>query len=155
MRIFHFMVLLSFEKHHSKSITTIPKVIQLCDGLMASGQNPLTHCMSSILLVSKTIVFAFFFFTVCVYSISVLFHVKGIPALLPVVEHGFVSKSLGSSALIDTDELETQREVMVAMLLRLVEYHQVLYLFSLLLCFCTDSRTDYSNPKLKFLSFRS
>lgn len=44
MCIFHFMVLLSFEKQHSQPITTIPKVLQLCDGLMASGQNPLTHC---------------------------------------------------------------------------------------------------------------
>lgn len=50
----------------------------------------------------------------------------GIPALLPVVEHGFLSKSSGSSGTIDAEELETQREVMVAMLLRLVEYHQVL-----------------------------
>lgn len=50
----------------------------------------------------------------------------GIPALLPVVEHGFLSKSSGNSGTIDAEELETQREVMVAMLLRLVEYHQVL-----------------------------
>lgn len=103
MCIFHFMVLLSFEKHHSKSITTIPKVIQLCDGLMASGQNPLTHC---------------------------------IPALLPVVEHGFLYKSAGSLSTIDTEELETQREFMVAMLLRLVEYHQVMKLLSVVLVEC-------------------
>lgn len=103
MCIFHFMVLLSFEKHHSKSITSIPKVIQLCDGLMASGQNPLTHC---------------------------------IPALLPVVEHGFISKASLSSGTIDAEELETQREVMVAMLLRLVEYHQVMKLLSIVLVEC-------------------
>jgi huntingtin len=43
-RIFYFLVHLSYEKHHSKSIIGVPKVIQLCDGLMASGQPPVTHC---------------------------------------------------------------------------------------------------------------
>lgn len=57
--------------------------------------------------------------------------IQGIPALLPVVEHGFLNKSSGSSSTVDTEELETQREVMVAMLLRLVEYHQVVKEFTL------------------------
>ncbi|MPC38908.1 Huntingtin [Portunus trituberculatus] len=42
--MFRFLVLLSYERHHSKSIIGVPKIIQLCDGLMASGQPPLSHC---------------------------------------------------------------------------------------------------------------
>ncbi|XP_050730332.1 huntingtin-like isoform X2 [Eriocheir sinensis] len=43
--MFRFLVLLSYERHHSKSIIGVPKIIQLCDGLMASGQPPLSHCI--------------------------------------------------------------------------------------------------------------
>lgn len=42
--MFRFLVLLSYERHHSKSIIGVPKIMQLCDGLMASGQPPLSHC---------------------------------------------------------------------------------------------------------------
>lgn len=41
--IFHFLVLLSYERYHSKSIIGMPKVIQLCDGIMASGLDPTLH----------------------------------------------------------------------------------------------------------------
>lgn len=50
-KIFRFLVHLSYEKNHSKPVISVAKVIQLCDGLMASGQNPLTHCESSINLI--------------------------------------------------------------------------------------------------------
>lgn len=43
--IFNFLVLLSYEKYHSKTIIGMPKIIQLCDGIMASGQQPTTHGM--------------------------------------------------------------------------------------------------------------
>ena len=36
--IFEFLVLLSYEKHHSKPIIDMPKILQLCEGLFASGQ---------------------------------------------------------------------------------------------------------------------
>uniref|UniRef100_A0A0A9YYT2 Huntingtin n=1 Tax=Lygus hesperus TaxID=30085 RepID=A0A0A9YYT2_LYGHE len=88
-QIFKFLVHLSNEKNHSKPVISIPEIIQLCDGLMASGQNPVTHC---------------------------------IPALLPVVEHIF----LLNVSNIDINELETQREVILAMLVRLAEFPQVL-----------------------------
>lgn len=39
-RIFYFLVLLSYERYHSKAIISVPKVLQLCDGLIASGQPP-------------------------------------------------------------------------------------------------------------------
>lgn len=41
--IFHFLVLLSYERYHSKSIINVPKIIQLCDGIIASGQPAMTH----------------------------------------------------------------------------------------------------------------
>lgn len=46
--------------------------------------------------------------------------ISGIPALLPVVEHVFLATSC-----TDLKQLEAQREVVLAMLLRLAEYHQV------------------------------
>lgn len=35
--------MLSYEKTHSKSIIGMPKIIQLCDGIMASGLQPVSH----------------------------------------------------------------------------------------------------------------
>jgi len=37
--------MLSYEKFHSKSVIMMPKIIQLCDGIMASGLDPVTHGM--------------------------------------------------------------------------------------------------------------
>ncbi|KAG8267649.1 hypothetical protein J6590_047234 [Homalodisca vitripennis] len=42
-KVFEFLVHLSYEKNHSKPVISVAKVIQLCDGLMASGQDPQTH----------------------------------------------------------------------------------------------------------------
>lgn len=102
-KIFNFLVHLSYEKYHSKVIIGIPKIIQLCDGLMASGQSPLTHC---------------------------------IPALVPLVEDIFLTRGSSTSGA-EQKELETTRDVLVSMLLRLVEYHQVIQLLAA--CF-TESR---------------
>lgn len=41
--IFFFLVLLSYERYHSKQIIGIPKIIRLCDGIMASGRKAVTH----------------------------------------------------------------------------------------------------------------
>lgn len=49
----------------------------------------------------------------------------GIPALVPIVEDVFLVRGTSSASSFDLKELETQREVLVSMLLRLVEYHQV------------------------------
>ena len=46
--IFQFLVLLSYEKYHSKSIITMARIIQLCDELMASGQDPSTHAIPAL-----------------------------------------------------------------------------------------------------------
>uniref|UniRef100_P42859-2 Isoform Short of Huntingtin n=1 Tax=Mus musculus TaxID=10090 RepID=P42859-2 len=43
--IFFFLVLLSYERYHSKQIIGIPKIIQLCDGIMASGRKAVTHAI--------------------------------------------------------------------------------------------------------------
>lgn len=98
-RMFNFLVHLSYEKNHSKAIIGVPKIIQLCDGLMASGQPAISHC---------------------------------IPALAPVIEDIFLVRN-GSSSLIEQRELETTRDVLIAMLLRLVEYHEVVELLALCL----------------------
>ncbi|XP_014488672.1 PREDICTED: huntingtin isoform X2 [Dinoponera quadriceps] len=98
-KIFNFLVHLSYEKNHSKAIIGIPKIIQLCDGLMASGQPAITHC---------------------------------IPALAPVIEDIFLIRN-GSSSVAEQRELETTRDVLIAMLLRLAEYHQIVELLALCL----------------------
>uniref|UniRef100_H2ZNB7 Huntingtin n=1 Tax=Ciona savignyi TaxID=51511 RepID=H2ZNB7_CIOSA len=41
--VFFFLVLLSYERYHSKSVITMSKIIQLCDGLMASEQGSASH----------------------------------------------------------------------------------------------------------------
>ncbi|XP_017892227.1 huntingtin isoform X3 [Ceratina calcarata] len=102
-KIFNFLVHLTYTKNHSKAIIGIPKIIQLCDGLLASGQPALTHC---------------------------------IPALAPVVEDVFLIRNASSNP-VEQRELETTREVLISMLLRLVEYHQIIELLALCL---TESR---------------
>ncbi|KAJ7336620.1 hypothetical protein OS493_011839 [Desmophyllum pertusum] len=107
--IFQFLVLLSYECfqpkfNQAKAIVGMPRIIQLCDGIMAGGQPAQTH---------------------------------GIPALQPIVHDLFVLRAAGKS---DTGEdLETQREVVVSMLLRLVHFPEVLeMLVTVLNCYQRD-----------------
>ncbi|KAK6634904.1 hypothetical protein RUM44_000151 [Polyplax serrata] len=106
--IFKFLILLSYEKQHSKSIMSIPKILQLCDGLMASDQPVQTHC---------------------------------IPALVPVVEDVFLLRHLS-----EDKELETQREVLLSMLLRLAEFPKVMDLLALVL---NDSKHNENKERWK------
>ncbi|XP_070613102.1 huntingtin isoform X1 [Erythrolamprus reginae] len=99
--VFFFLVLLSYERYHSKQIIGIPKIIQLCDGIMASGRKAVTHA---------------------------------IPALQPIVHDLFILR--GANKADAGKELETQKEVVVSMLLRLIQYHQVLEMFILVLQQC-------------------
>lgn len=48
---------------------------------------------------------------------------KGVPALLPIVEHVFLA-----TIYIDGKQVEAQREVVISMLLRIAEHHQVSYI---------------------------
>uniref|UniRef100_A0A8C3YS16 Huntingtin n=1 Tax=Catagonus wagneri TaxID=51154 RepID=A0A8C3YS16_9CETA len=105
--IFFFLVLLSYERYHSKQIIGIPKIIQLCDGIMASGRKAVTHA---------------------------------IPALQPIVHDLFVLR--GTNKADAGKELETQKEVVVSMLLRLVQYHQVLEMLILVLQQCHKEGED-------------
>ncbi|XP_058860961.1 huntingtin-like isoform X1 [Acipenser ruthenus] len=105
--IFFFLVLLSYERYHSKQIIGIPKIIQLCDGIMASGRKAVTHA---------------------------------IPALQPIVHDLFVLR--GSNKADAGKELETQKEVVVSMLLRLIQYHQVQEMFILVLQQCHKENED-------------
>lgn len=55
--IFNFLIMLSYEKYNSRTIVATPKIIQLCEGIMASGQDPVTHggllwCIVCILMTS-------------------------------------------------------------------------------------------------------
>ncbi|KAL3864910.1 hypothetical protein ACJMK2_006556 [Sinanodonta woodiana] len=99
--IFNFLVMLSYEKFHSKTIIGMPKIIQLCDGIMASGLHPTTHA---------------------------------IPALQPIVYDLFLLRGSNKSDI--SKDLETQREVVVSMLLRLIQYHQALDMFVIVLQQC-------------------
>ncbi|XP_006875391.1 PREDICTED: huntingtin [Chrysochloris asiatica] len=105
--IFFFLVLLSYERYHSKQIIGIPKIIQLCDGIMASGRKAVTHA---------------------------------IPALQPIVHDLFVLR--GTNKADAGKELETQKEVVVSMLLRLIQHHQVLEMFILVLQQCHKESED-------------
>ena len=51
---------------------------------------------------------------------------EGIPALVPLVEDVFLVRGSSSVSSFELKELDTQREVLMSMLLRLVEYHQVI-----------------------------
>ena len=120
--IFRFLVLLSYEKYHSKPIIDVPKILQLCEGLFASGQSG-----------EKYIV----------------------PALLPVAEDLFCqrtnssshSKTVKSSDPFDEEhqqipslsELDTQREVLLTMLLKVLMYPDVIELMIKIL---QSSRSD-------------
>ncbi|XP_068132416.1 huntingtin isoform X2 [Hyperolius riggenbachi] len=105
--VFFFLVLLSYERYHSKQIIGIPKIIQLCDGIMASGRKAVTHA---------------------------------IPALQPIVHDLFVLR--GTNKADAGKELETQKEVVVSMLLRLIQYHPVLEMFILVLQQCHKENED-------------
>ncbi|XP_066488921.1 huntingtin [Tiliqua scincoides] len=105
--IFFFLVLLSYERYHSKQIIGIPKIIRLCDGIMASGRKAVTHA---------------------------------IPALQPIVHDLFILR--GANKADAGKELETQKEVVVSMLLRLIQYHQVLEMFIIVLQQCHRENED-------------
>lgn len=92
-QIFYFLVLLSYERYHSKPVISMPEIIQLCDRLMASGQPPDRYV---------------------------------IPALQAIVEDLFLLPSANRTD--SRKELETQREVVVSVLLRLIQYPEVLEL---------------------------
>ncbi|KAL8615828.1 hypothetical protein ACOMHN_048536 [Nucella lapillus] len=99
--IFQFLVMLSYEKYHSKPIIDMPRIIHRCDGIMASGLQPDTHA---------------------------------IPALQPIMYDLFLLRGTARSDV--SKELETQREVVVSMLLRLIQYHQALEMFVVILQQC-------------------
>lgn len=47
--IFNFLVLLSYERYQSRTIISVPKIIQLADGLLASGQRPDEYVLPALL----------------------------------------------------------------------------------------------------------
>lgn len=51
--MFRFLVLLSYEKYHSKPIIDVPKILHLCEGLFASGQPAETFVMPALIPVAE------------------------------------------------------------------------------------------------------
>ena len=51
--MFKFLVLLSYEKYHSKPIIDVPKILHLCEGLFASGQSAETFVMPALIPVAE------------------------------------------------------------------------------------------------------
>lgn len=100
---------LASAKLQDDTIISINKVIHMCDELYASGQDLQEHC---------------------------------IPGLKHIVKYIFIEshKSLRRESLIATrpgnvqDELDTQQEVLFINLLKLVHYHEVVFLLHQILC---------------------
>lgn len=99
--MFEFLVAVSYERQHSRSIITVPKIIQLCDGLLASGQPPLSHCVLAL--------------GPLVEEVFVSSMTGGAGGLV----------TMGGQSADDAAELSTKREVLACTLLRLAYYHQV------------------------------
>jgi len=72
--IFNFLVMLSYEKFHSKPVITMPKIIQLCDGIMASGLDPTSHGGNKGFL--QILFFIFFFKVFISLKISITIVIK-------------------------------------------------------------------------------
>lgn len=88
LHIFEFLVLLSYEKYHSKVINDIPKILQLCEGLAARGESSEAYV---------------------------------VPALHVVAMDLFSGRSNSNDS-----ELETQREVVISMLLKQLSQQKVM-----------------------------
>ncbi|GJQ87772.1 hypothetical protein Trydic_g18631, partial [Trypoxylus dichotomus] len=119
-KMFEFLMNLSHGKQHSKSIIGVPKVIQLCDGLMACGQAPLGYCIPALRPI-----------------------VENVFLLARQRDYGS-STAAAATATADFSELEITREFLMSMLLRLFEYAQVMDLLRAIL---NDARrTDKRQP---------
>ncbi|XP_066917148.1 huntingtin-like isoform X4 [Clytia hemisphaerica] len=115
--VFQFLVLLSYECYQpkftqAKAIIGMPRIMRLCDEVMACEQPAVTHA---------------------------------IPALKPIVQDLFTSQS--QTRPDSAKDLDTQREVIVSMLLRVVQYPEVLQMLTTVL---NGSKTD--DEKWKRLS---
>jgi huntingtin len=95
--IFRFLVLLSYERSQP-SIINVPRLIQLCDGVMAVGVAAEDYT---------------------------------IPSLRPVVYDLFVARN--SSSMEPDKRLETQREVVISILNRIVQHQEVLSMLVIVL----------------------
>ena len=116
--IFRFLVLLSYEKYHSKPIIDVPKILSLCEGLFASGQPPQQVVLPA--LVSDEVE----------KQIFIEPDLGQMIFQIPVAEDLFLQKnnnSQGSSgATKDPAELESQRESVLNMLLKLIIYPEAM-----------------------------
>ncbi len=84
--IFRFLVLLSYEKFHSKPIIDVAKILRLCERLLSSGPDG-ERCV--------------------------------IAALVPITDDLFLYRSVTSAASLEPAELESHRQTVLTLLLRL------------------------------------
>ena len=109
--IFSFLILLSYERHHSKSIISFAKVIQLCDGILASGLDPTTHSKQATSLPCYRPHYH------CEVCLAV------VPVLETLVHDLFVARASNKPTDANKD-VETQREVLTSTLLKFVRHYQ-------------------------------
>jgi hypothetical protein len=116
--MFQFFINLSEDKNQSN---IIPEAIHLCDGLMASGYSPESYCMFIYVYLCLFMLYQI----LLNYNDNILIHFIGIPAILPIVEYVYILKSAFMVNSSDLKELEAQREMLFAMLLRLCQFNEV------------------------------
>lgn len=109
--VFNFLVLLSYERFQTKPIIAVPKIIQMADGLLASGQSAADYV---------------------------------IPALVPIVEDLFLLRS--PNKVESAKELETQREVLVAAILKIACHPKSLDLLTMIVN-CAKKESDDKHKK--------
>ena len=97
-QVFRFLVLLSYEKYHSKPIIDVPKILRLCEGLFASGQPPEQFVLPALIPVAEDL-FCY---------------------------RGTATGASPSNQEVDFAELEAQREVVLSMLLKLAVHSEAL-----------------------------
>ena len=117
------------------AVIAMPKIIQLCDGIMASGQQATTHgkILSMFTKLPTNRNYFVWDFSLkelelrklmcpidVMYPIDVI---AAVPALKPLVHDLYFLR--GSSKSDSARELDTQREVVESMLQRLIHFHQV------------------------------
>ncbi|CAG2108008.1 unnamed protein product, partial [Medioppia subpectinata] len=116
--IFFFLILLSYERYHSKPIIGIPKIIQLCDGMLASGQYPQKFALPSLQPIVEDLIL--------LRNASKVDSSKELEAQREVVVANYLILLRNASKVDSSKELEAQREVVVANCLKLVQFPEIL-----------------------------
>ncbi|EDV22908.1 uncharacterized protein TRIADDRAFT_28161, partial [Trichoplax adhaerens] len=118
--IFQFLILLSYERMNLEPIVGIPRILQLSDGIMASGQLAPAHV---------------------------------IPAFRPVVFDLFNVRSLLKPKGEEGKQLDAQREVVIATLMKLMDHHETVELCLVILSSCRDEENRWKRISRQMVDF--